>query len=149
VQANVTCLRVHAEQVLAIQADILCLQEVRLTAAGQKIMEGLARQQGWDCHWGLPMESRGPGVWDAHHGGVAILLRRPWPARRVVPKEGDEVGQRLWGSGRWVHVHLCLGRGRTALNVQCVYGLPGKERQDLNDNLWADVMAYTARMGPV
>ena len=144
--ANVTALRRYADQIFAVQdVDVICMQETRLTAQAQRALGAVARDRGWDCHWGCPQDSRSGGVWDPPPGGTAVLVRSGWPARRAELKEGDALAQRLWHSGRWVHVHLCLGAGSVALNVMCIYGVSSNPA--LNGQLWEQVMEYRARLG--
>ena len=74
VNANVTSMRAHADDLLRVQAELLALQEVRLTEAGQRAVRARARDQGWDCLWGKPLESPAGGVGGASQGGVGLLL---------------------------------------------------------------------------
>ena len=49
VNANVTSMRAHADAILRTRADLLALQEVRLTEAAQRAVRSKAREMGWDC----------------------------------------------------------------------------------------------------
>ena len=75
--ANVTVLRRYADQIFAVQdVDVICMQETRLTAQAQRVLGAVARDRGWDCHWGCPQDSRSGGVWDPPREG-----RRCWSGR--------------------------------------------------------------------
>ena len=45
--ANVTSLQRHWRQVMTARADIICLQQTRLTAAGQRAMTALSKKMRW------------------------------------------------------------------------------------------------------
>ena len=54
-------------------------------------------------------------------GGVGLLCKRGWICRKVDASD-DPLQQKLWHSGRWLHVIACLGEGREHINIQVVYG---------------------------
>ena len=146
VSINVTAMRRYHDQLLPLAgADVLCLQETRLTAPAQRAMASLAKEAHWQCFWGCPQDSRTGGVWDPPPGGTGILVKAGWPARKVEIREDDQLAQRLWHSGRWVHVHICLGSGAVALNIMCVYGV--SSNPTLNAQLWSQLLEYRARLG--
>lgn len=145
VSANVTSLRAHQAEVMSWTADIVALQEVRLTSQGQRATAAVAREQGWTAIWGTPQPMRTGSIWGASPGGVGLLVRAPWQARRPELRPDDNVASALWKSGRWLHVVLALGTGTTFVNVQVVYGIPGQAH--LNSEFLQNVMEYTARLG--
>ena len=99
--ANVPSLRRHWRQVMTSKADIVCLQETRLTIAGRD------------------------GMWDTGPGGVGLLYRPGMVVQLAArPPQHEEV-LALWESGRWLHVHLAYSEGRSILNIQVVYGIVG------------------------
>ena len=49
--ANITSLKAHHQYVLSWQHDAIALEEVRLTAAGKRMMTGLVHERGWDFFW--------------------------------------------------------------------------------------------------
>ena len=57
--------------------------------------------------------------------------------------------RRCWHSWNradgWLHVHLAYSEGRTILNIQVVYGIVGKKRN--NPQLWKVVLWYMSRLG--
>ena len=143
--ANVTSLGRHWRQVMTSKADIVCLQETRLTAAGQRAMAALARKMGWCALWGAPLDHNGAGVWDTGPGGVGILYRPGMLMQLAARPADDEAVQALWASGRWMHAHLAHAEGRGILNVQVAYGIVAQKRP--NAQLWKTVLRYTARLG--
>ena len=102
-----------------MQVDGIALQETIVTLGGQRAMQNIAKKSGWRALWGCPLVAPTGGIWGAEQGGVGFLVREGWPCRRVEPTE-DAAAQRLWGSGRWLHVTLALGCGRQVLNIQVV-----------------------------
>ena len=142
--ANVTSLRAHADAVFRVQADVVAMQEVRLSATGQRAMRAQARDHDWECHWGMELDSPTGGVWGATQGGVGLLVRKGWPCRRVEVDKDDALATRLWTSGRWLHVCLALGDGRSTANLQVVYGVSGQPA--LNAEFFGLVLEYQARL---
>ena len=57
---NVTSLGRYTRQGM-FRADIVCLQETKLTHAGQSTMATVARSMGWRALRGAPLESTGGG----------------------------------------------------------------------------------------
>ena len=139
---NVTSLRQHWRQVLRSKADMLCLQETRLTTAGQRAMTTLAKKLGWRALWGTPLPPKGDGMWDTGPGGVGILYTPGMVVQQAARPPQDEKMLALWESGRWLHVHLAHGEGRSILNVQVVYGIVGQRCN--NAQLWKAVILHTA-----
>ena len=76
VNANVTSLRAHYEIVFDFSSDFVGLQETRLTHAGQRCMQQLAKESGWDCFWGFPLSSPTGGIWGAPQGGGGTPLQK-------------------------------------------------------------------------
>ena len=144
VNANVTSLRAHADAVFRVEADVVALQEVRLTAAAQRAMRAQARPHGWDCFWGKALDSPTGAVWGASQGGVGLLVRQGWPCKKGEVQEDDVLACTLWNSGRWLHVCLALGDGKATANLQVLYGVSGQPA--LNAELFSMVMEYQARL---
>ena len=55
---------------------------------------------------------------------MGLLYRRGWICRKVDASD-DPLQEKLWHSGRWLHVIACLGEGREHINIQVVYGIAG------------------------
>eukprot|EP00973_Karenia_brevis_P082250 11402666-Karenia_brevis.AAC.1 len=99
-----------------LDADVLCLQEARLSEMGQWDMDRELGNDGWQCFWGKPQPpqtrqntSFNPSPWNATHGGVGILVRQGIPAR-LAPRD-SVMKERLWSSNRWVHAVIATGEG--------------------------------------
>ena len=143
VNANVTSLRAHYETVFGISSDFVGLQETRLTQAGHRCMQQLAKESGWDYFWGFPLSSPTGGIWGAPQGG--------WDSSaggvgcRKVDASDDPLQQKLWHSGRWLHVITCLGEGKEHINIQVVYAIAGNPA--LNREFWEAVTCYSSGLG--
>eukprot|EP00660_Eupelagonema_oceanica_P019539 gene19539-biopygen13492 len=126
--ANVTCLASMETTVATWEADVIALQEVKLTAAAQSAMTKSMARRGWQALWGPPRPQCGQGVWNAAYGGVGIL--------------------------RWAHAVVAYGNGGRALHVFSMYGVTGANntrhaswRQ--NEQLLEDALEAAAELGDV
>ena len=144
VNANVTSLPAHYETVFDFSFDFVGLQETRLTQAGQRCMQQLARASGWDCFWGFPLSSPTGGIWGEPQVGVGLLCSRGWICRKVDASD-DPLKQKLWHSGRWLHVIACLGEGREHINIHVVYGIAGNPA--VNREFREAVICYSSGLG--
>ena len=144
VNANVTSLRAHADVIFRMDADVVALNEVQLTAAAKRAMRAQAHDHDWECHWGKALESPTRGVWGASQWGVGLLVRKGWACRRVEVAEAKAPTSALWNSGRWLHVCPVLGDGRATANLQVLYGISGQPA--LNAELFSLVMEYQAKL---
>ena len=122
---NVTSLRRYRRQAMTSKADVLCLQETRLTASGQRAMAALARRMGWRALWGAPLENKGGGFWDTALGGLGELYRPGMVIQPATRRPDDEDTQALWQSGRWMHAHMAHAEGKAVANIMVVYGIAG------------------------
>ena len=77
------------------------MEETRLTEAGQRCMRAIAKEWGWECHWGKPLGSPTGGIWGAPQGGVGLLFRKGWSVRKVEPDPDDSIaaGCGIQGAG--------------------------------------------------
>ena len=142
---NVTSLRPHLAGVLGAQVDVLCLQEVRLTAGGQAALAPLAGEEGWSPYWGAPMPSRKGGIWGAKQGGVAIFARQQVPAKQVaIP---GPFRKALWETGRVAHAHIALADGRLVMNIITIYA-PQRDSPEAV-TFWTKLTEYVATLGTV
>ena len=82
------------------KADIVCLQDKRLTAAGQRAMTAVAKKMGWHSIWGAPLHPKGDGMWDTCPGGVGLLYRPGMVVQLAACPPQDEELLPLWESGR-------------------------------------------------
>ena len=144
VNANVFLLRAHYESVFDFSFDFVGLQEIRLTQAGQPCMQQLARESGSDCFWGFPLSSPTGGIWGAPQGG-GWDSSAEGAGYAEVDASDDPLQQKLWHSGRWLHVIVCLGEVREHINIQVVYGIAGNTA--LNCVFWEAVICYSSGLG--
>ena len=99
------------EDVFNFQADVIGMEETRLTEAGQRCMKAIAADWGSDCYWEKPMGSPAGGIWGAPQGGVGLLFKKGWNVRKVEPDSDDPIACRLWHSRRWLHMRAGIGSG--------------------------------------
>ena len=90
------------------------------------------------------MAPKRDGMWDTGPGGVGILYRPRMVVQEAARPPQDEEMQAPWESGRWLHVHMAHGEGRSILNVQVVYRRVGQKRS--NAQPWKAVIPHTARL---
>ena len=145
VSANITSMHTYCQDVASWLADIIAVQETRLTLKGQQVMAGILRERGWGTLWGQPMPAGSAGVWHSAPGGVGLLARSPWAMKLVVPAGDNELGQSLWQSTRWMHAYVTTGDGKGGFNIQVVYGILGNAR--LGKELLTKVLEYSAGLG--
>ena len=105
ISANVTAMRTHVDEILSWEADIVMLQETRLTKVGQQVMIEASTKEGWQMLCGHHLETKRGGIWDASPGGVAVLIKKGWAAKVVKPDKNDANAEMLWQSTRFVHVY--------------------------------------------
>eukprot|EP00666_Eupelagonemidae_sp_cell4sb_P002286 gene2286-21884_t len=107
--ANVTALDApgRPQAVASIPAQVIGLQETKLTAQMQRSMTKSLRNQGWHAVWGAPQAPRQAregqahdgGTWNAEYGGVGVMVRKGLPVAQ--PKIDSPLRRRLWDTGRW------------------------------------------------
>ena len=149
VTANVTSFLTQGDVISDFDADILCLQETRLSEFGQRDMSRKYEEQGWHRVWGRPQPPQSrtdtsfqPGPWNATHGGVGILVRG------LVARNGNndsDTRKWLWDTGRWMHAMV--------KDVMLVYGYIGASRNReamlKNEELLNAVLRVAAELGNV
>eukprot|EP00660_Eupelagonema_oceanica_P016471 gene16471-20147_t len=89
--ANVSSLPVYEAVVTGFDADVVALQETKLTAMGQRQMGKALDLAGWTAHWGPPRPKKAAAAtqWNAAHGGVGVLVKKGIPAQVCVPSARD------------------------------------------------------------
>ena len=154
--ANVTSLPAQVDAVKKLQADVVALQETRLNEWSQGEMQNEMESAGWQLICGKPQPRQdrsksAPSPWNAKHGGVAVMTRKGLIACRQ-PAD-TPAKERLWKTGRWVHVAISVGDGRVVLHVMSVYGWTGSEQKfeamTANENLFRDMFEVAAGLGEV
>ena len=122
VTANVTSMWTQFAKITSMPAHVALLQETRLTADAQRLMSDDLAEAGWQAFWGKPQPHQDrelwkhePSIFNAKHGGVAILVKHGIPAK--LGAIDSEAAQELWESGRWAHAMVAYGKGATFLHV--------------------------------
>eukprot|EP01064_Diplonema_japonicum_P028490 TRINITY_DN437_c0_g1_i3.p1 TRINITY_DN437_c0_g1~~TRINITY_DN437_c0_g1_i3.p1 ORF type:complete len:1363 (+),score=232.88 TRINITY_DN437_c0_g1_i3:2601-6689(+) len=128
---NVGSLSNKVDEVLAMESDISCLQEVKLTAHGQHMIGRHVEDNGrYRALWGNPQ----PGIVvdglaapdKAQRGGVGILVQRCRPAIVKAVASMDD-------GNRWVHAMINLDGRDMWLHLIVVYchsGSYGKHQRE-------------------
>ena len=136
----------HYETIFHCSGDVIGLQETRRPDSHSQGRNACAHLWGnWGgtatgAHpWNLAREAFPPPT----PGG--LLLRKGWTSRLVPPNANDPVLQKLWTSGRWLHVCATRGVGNRLINIQVVYGIPNQRA--LNEAFWELVLYYTSGLG--
>ena len=145
---NMTSMKTQLESVLAIPADILGGQEVRLCEAGQVDMSRELHERGWSAVFGKAL-SRKPGSNRVPPGGVAILARKGMRMQHVPPQCID--GHWLWNTTRFVHAVVEVSTG--IVHVISVYGHTNAwtnvAQRVRNEELLTHLVKYIAALGDV
>ncbi|KAJ9446314.1 Ribonuclease HI [Diplonema papillatum] len=152
VTINVTSLDTEKLLVVALlKADIVVLQETRVTKVEKAYMSSFLAAYGWNVHWGddVTMVEGRDGRWQRRPGGVAVMTRQHLAAQRVAAVEESE--KRVVASTRVVHVAVALGDGRTALHIFSLYGQSGNsvQVQREREQLVSEVLGVAAGLGQV
>ena len=93
--ANVTALVPRWQQVMALQADIVLMTEVRITREEQRWLTQAAHGRGWSAVWSQPVqniEHRQGGGMCGRSGGVGILCDKHWHADKLEGRIEFEAG---------------------------------------------------------
>ena len=153
---NVTSLPAQVDVVKHLRGDVVALQETRLNETSQGEMQREMDSAGWQLICGKPQprqerKKSSPSPWNAKHGGVAVIAKKGLVARRQPADTAAK--QRLWQTGRWVHVAISTGEGHVVLHVMSVYGWTGAEQKFdamvANEQLLRDVFEVAAELGDV
>ena len=147
---NVTSWRQQFDEVLRLPWDLACLQEVRLTAAGQYDMHESLKSDACSVVFGEPQESIA-NPWHCKQGGVAIVARNGMVLQRTQPTSDIEL--ELSATRRFAHAAVSIGTGKEVLHVMCFYGISGasscSQKMAHNEALLSQVFAVCAVLGNV
>ncbi|KAJ9457140.1 Retrovirus-related Pol polyprotein from type-2 retrotransposable element R2DM, partial [Diplonema papillatum] len=154
---NVTSLLKNVLLLCGIVADIICLQETKLTSTGQKkirmALKECAALDVWQPFFGSCCEGRKcgndvPSQITGGSAGVAILVRKGLPACVVSPF--DVVEERAYEAARFLHVRVATGSGKGALHVVSLYGHCGHSARIEREKLVEGVLwGMRRRLGAV
>ncbi len=132
ITANIFALEGRMEEISDWDADVLALQETKLTAADIKDIYGVANKSGWTFVHGKPCEPAKGGAnkkrrctyaaQAANSGGVALLVKHP---RRPIAPTLAASDEWLHGTGRWQRIRIPVSHGARCLKVSSVYGISG------------------------
>ena len=153
ITANVTSLIPHIPYVANLEADVLALQEVRLTTDGQKLANDLLEPFKLNSVWGKAQPIRRGtrlSTLDAKQGGVGVLHRQQ---HSVSPSPRTEVGQALFETGRWQSVAVNFNGSGLIFHVVSLYGYAGAneggELMETNENFLNNVFAEASSFGDI
>ena len=113
---NTTTMMKNVAAVIALDADIILVQETLLSETEQKKMLKQLEREGWSAVFSKPSERR--RIDERSYkttGGVAVLAKHNAPIRRI---RGPKV---LEDSGRYVHAGVAYGKGKV-LHAISFYG---------------------------
>ncbi|KAJ9442638.1 Retrovirus-related Pol polyprotein from type-2 retrotransposable element R2DM [Diplonema papillatum] len=154
---NVTSLLKNVLLLCGIVADVICLQETKLTSTGQKkirmALKECAALDVWQPFFGSCCEGRKcgndvPSQITGGSAGVAILVRKGLPACVVSPF--DVVEERAYEAARFLHVRVATGSGKGALHVVSLYGHCGHSARIEREKLVEGVLwGMRRRLGAV
>ncbi len=132
ITANVHSLNHRVEEVMTWDADVVLLQETKLTAHAIKDIQGVVKREGWTMVHGKPCppgvggagqrKTRTSAVTEANRGGVAALVRAP---KKPIAHPFNKHAQDLVESARWQRVKIPLAHGARCLTASTVYGISG------------------------
>eukprot|EP00971_Amphidinium_carterae_P093992 1859973-Amphidinium_carterae.1 len=121
ITVNVTSLKQHWEAVIALNADIMCLTEVRLDLEQQRIMSSRMAAAGYDVTWGSPSPTRvnKRGTPYLAWGGVALVAKNHWTLVPT-PIEGEDI-ERLHQEGRFIAAEVVGPKGTQRIQIHVLY----------------------------
>ncbi len=133
ISGNVHALAPRIGEVSLWEADILVLQETKLTAHAIKDAREVARDAGWTFLHGQPCRpttrtSKRAGApsstsaTEANSGGVATMIKKP---RRDLGHKLDARELTLHQTGRWNKTTTALKKGKGILTTAGFYGISG------------------------
>ncbi len=132
ITANVHSLNHRVEEVMTWDADVVLLQETKLTAHAIKDVQGVVKRDGWTMVHGKPCppgvggggqrKTRTSAVTEANRGGVAALVKAP---KKPIAHPFNKHAQDLVESARWQRVKIPLAHGARCLTTSTVYGISG------------------------
>ena len=157
---NVNSWRLHRDSLLPI-ADILAVQETRLTAKGQCSESKALASLGYSVQWGAPCPSicvnnklnrkARLGSGQGKQGGVALVCKQGLGLSGV-SRPVD--AQHLFQTSRWVHAAVPLGKrgaaGKRFLHLVSFYNISGRNTgyiKTQKERLLSKVFAHAASLG--
>ena len=146
----------HLDYVGELPADVMALQEVRLTQDGIIIADDALRVGRWLSIWGQAQPCRPNAVkhpnspLDAKQGGVSLQIKN---AHNAVPSPRTKLGDELYLTGRWQSAVVRICGGDILMHVITVYGYPraneGGETYEQNEEFMRKVFLEAESLGNV
>ena len=145
---NLTSLHTQQASLLALPADVVGCQEVRLDEPGQRRQAEELKTAGLSIIFGKPLKRRTPTS-RLPAGGVAIAARPALNLRAVPPN--CPASQALWDTTRFCHGVVCF-EGQV-VHVISFYGFTNAarhpEQRRANESLLKQMFAFLACLGDV
>eukprot|EP01060_Flectonema_neradi_P010365 TRINITY_DN1744_c0_g1_i8.p1 TRINITY_DN1744_c0_g1~~TRINITY_DN1744_c0_g1_i8.p1 ORF type:complete len:1749 (+),score=244.11 TRINITY_DN1744_c0_g1_i8:3140-8386(+) len=137
---NITTLEGKEDVLTDLGLDVIALQETQVDAVQQKRMKRTLEAKGWEVIFGEPCKRMTDGAKTRlTTGGVAILVKKGTPVRRIHHQQLDE-------TCRFVHAGIAYGKGKV-LHVFSFYGIVGNaERTEI---LIQEMLTEAAALGNV
>ncbi len=133
ITANVAALRPKVEVIAHWNADVLLLQETKVSPATVGTIRSIFRKQGKELHHGLlckAPERRSRKVAaackEAARGGVAAVITSP---RAAIPVAPTQLVKDLRATGRWEEVLVPASGATTHLGAATIYGVSGASKE--------------------
>ena len=153
VSANVTSFLPHLDYMATIDADVVAMQEVRLTEDAIKIADDRLQPYEVSGLWGKPQPIRRGTIHstlDAKQGGVGLLCNR---RHMMAPSPRTETGSQLFESGRWQSAAIRVNASGLILHIISLYGFPraneGGDEMIENEALLSNAFAEATSLGNV
>ncbi len=136
ITANVGALKPKAAVVADWQADILLLQETKLTAAALAEVRAIFKRRGKAIHHGTPCKPMvrkaakvASAAKEAAQGGVAAILTGP---RTATPSPTTALTQELRATARWEEIIVPTTASSIHMAAATIYGVSGAGQNPRN-----------------
>ena len=150
--ANVTSMRKNWCLLESLKCDYYFLQETTLNQTGQKTMNKLLNNSGYQCAFGKPCEYKLSGkqtrisTWNARSGGLATVARKPLSMKTVTSTHQASMSDKI--AQTWLPMYI----GTRGYHVFNYYGHVGAGPKcpiayKLNEKLLGDLFEYVATLG--
>ena len=148
---NVASWLAHSDFINDIAADVVAVQETRLTQDGQLIAADAAKSGKRQCVWGKPQPIRAgtrKSILDAKQGGVGFHVSGK---HVVTPSPRTVLGEQLFQTGRWQSIAVKIDNSATIFHVVTYYGIAGAneggEKMTENEAFLTDVFLEAHSLG--
>ena len=153
VSANVTSFLPHIDYLATIGADVMAMQEVRLTEDAIKVANDCLQPYQVRGLWGKPQPIRRGTVhstMDAKQGGVGHLFNK---RHTLTSSPRTETGTHLYETGRWHSAAVRINASGLIVHIVSLYGFPraneGGDEMEENESLLSNAFAEATSLGNV